>query len=124
MSHAYAQIAKTGPGNQAKREKLLEVIEHLSKHKHRMRYHALRQRDLDIATGSGEGSAIWSACASTDRACAGVSTVPSTCCTSAEFLINGQWDDFTASLGTGPGVLRLAATPTPTRSHDAVKVAA
>ena len=125
MSHAYAQIAKTGPGNKAKRAKLLEVIEHLGKHKHRMRYHALRQQDLDIATGSGEGAVRnlvgmrldgpgmrWSL----DRA----EHVLHLRC----ILINGQWDDFAASLGTGPGVLRLAATPTPTRSHDAVKVAA
>ena len=29
---------KTGPGNKAKREKLLDVLIHFTKHQHRMRY--------------------------------------------------------------------------------------
>ena len=49
-------VDKTGPGNKAKREKLLEVLQHLSKHVHHMRYHELRRADLDIAIGAAEGA--------------------------------------------------------------------
>lgn len=124
MSEAFASIPKTGPGNKAKREKLLDVMQHLSKHQHRMRYHALREHDLDIATGAAEGAVRnlvgmrldgpgmrWSL----DRA----ERVLHLRCV----LLNGQWDAFAAHLGHQP-VLRLAATPKPTRPHDAVKKAA
>jgi hypothetical protein len=56
LSAAYASVPKTGPGNKGKREKLLDVLTHVSKHRHRMRYAALRRDDLDIATGAGEGA--------------------------------------------------------------------
>jgi hypothetical protein len=125
LSTAYAGIAKTGPGNKARREKLLDIMMHLGKHQHRMRYHALRQDDLDIGTGAAEGAVRnlvgmrldgpgmrWSL----DRA----EHVLHLRCV----LLNGQWDDFAADLGRQPAVLRLAAAPIPTRSHDAVKRAA
>jgi hypothetical protein len=124
LSAAYASIAKTGPGNKAKREKLLNVLTHFSKHRHRMCYHALRRDDLDIATGVIEGvirnlvrmrldgpGMRWSRGRS--------EWVLHLRC----ILLNGQWDQFAAHLARR-GSLQLAATPTPTRSHDAVKKAA
>jgi hypothetical protein len=124
LSDAYASIPKTGPGNKDKREKLLDILTHLSKHRHRMRYHDLRRDDLDIATGAVEGTVRnlvrmrldgpgmrWSR----DRS----ERVLHLRC----ILLNGQWEDFVAHLARR-GQLQLAATPTPTRSHDAVKRAA
>jgi hypothetical protein len=49
-------IPKTGPGNEGKREKLLDVLRHLSKHVEHMRYNVLRKSDRDIATCALEGA--------------------------------------------------------------------
>lgn len=119
LAEALARIAKTGPGNKAKREKLLEVLQHLSKHVHHMRYHELRRADLDIATGAAEGAVRnlvrmrldgpgmrWSRGRS--------EMVLHLRC----ILLNDQWDAFAAHLAQQPP-LPLAATPVPTRSHDA-----
>lgn len=124
LSDAYASIPKTGPGNKGKRDKLLEVLVHLTKHRHRMPYHALRADDLDIGSGAVEGAVRnlvrmrldgpgmrWSR----DRS----ERVLHLRC----ILLNGQWDDFVAHLARR-GQLQLAATPTPTRSHEAKKRAA
>jgi hypothetical protein len=124
LSEAYASIPKTGPGNKGKRERLLDVLKHLSKHRHRMRYHELRSDDLDIATGAGEGAVRnllrmrldgpgmrWSRGRSEH-------VLHLRC-----ILLNGQWDEFVAHLARREQ-LQLAATPTPTRSHDAAKRAA
>jgi hypothetical protein len=124
LSAAYASIAKTGPGNKAKREKLLEVLTHLSKHRHRMPYHALRRDDLDIGTGAVEGAIRNLVRMRLDgpgmRWSRGRSEwVLHLRC----ILLNGQWDDFAAHLAR-QGSLQLAATPTPTRSHQAAKRAA
>lgn len=43
-------------GAPLRRDKLIDILEHLSKHRHRMRYHELRADDLDIATGAVEGA--------------------------------------------------------------------
>jgi hypothetical protein len=124
LSAAYASIAKTGPGNKAKREKLLDVLTHFSTHRHRMRYHALRRDDLDIATGVIEGAIRNLVRMRLDgpgmRWSRGRSEwVLHLRC----ILLNGQWDEFAAHLARR-GSLQLAATPTPTRSHDAAKRAA
>jgi len=124
LSQAYPSIPKTGPGNKGKREKLLDTLEHLSKHCHRMRYHDLRADDLDIATGAVEGAVRnlvrmrldgpgmrWSRGRS--------ERVLHLRC----ILLNGQWDGFVAHLARRDQ-LQLAATPAPTRSHDAAKRAA
>ncbi len=124
LSEAYASIPKTGPGNKAKRARLLAVITHMNKHRHRMRYHQLRRDDLDIATGAVEGAVRnlvrmrldgpgmrWSR----DRS---ERIVHLRC-----VLLNGQWDEFAAHLARR-GSLQLAATPTPTRSHAAARRAA
>jgi hypothetical protein len=124
LSACYASIPKTGPGNKGRREKLLDVLTHLSKHRHRMHYHALRRDDLDIATGAIEGAVRnlvrmrldgpgmrWSRGRSEH-------VLHLRC-----ILLNGQWDEFAAHLARH-GPLQLAAMPTPTRSHDAAKRAA
>ena len=72
------------PGNKGKREKLLDVLGHLSKRVEHMRYNELRKSDLDIATGpSRVRSATSCACGSTVPACAGVAAAPRWCCTFA-----------------------------------------
>jgi hypothetical protein len=124
LSAAYASIAKTGPGNKGKRQKVLDVLTHLNKHRHRMRYDVFRRDDLDIATGVIEGAIRnlvrmrldgpgmrWSRGRSEH-------VLHLRC-----ILLNGQWDEFAAHLADR-GSLQLAATPTPTRSHDAAKRAA
>lgn len=124
LSQTYARIPKTGPGNKGKREKLLDVIKHLSKHVGHMRYHELRHDDLDIATGAVEGAVRnlvrmrldgpgmrWSRGRS--------EMVLHLRC----ILLNGQWDAFAAHLAQQPP-LQLAATPVPTRPHQAIKKAA
>jgi hypothetical protein len=124
LSAAYASIAKTGPGNKGKREKLLEVLEHLSKHRHRMPYHDFHRDDLDIATGAGEGAVRNLVRMRLDgpgmRWSRGRSEyVLHLRC----ILLNGQWGAFADHLARR-GSLQLAATPAPARAHDASKKAA
>ncbi len=124
LSAAYASIAKTGPGNKAKREKLLDVLTHLNKHRHRMRYHAFRRDDLDIATGAVEGAVRNLVRMRLDGPGMRWSRGRSECVLHLRcILLNGQWDEFAAHLARRPP-LQLAATPTPTRAHDAAKRAA
>jgi hypothetical protein len=124
LSEAYAGIPKTGPGNKAKREKLLDVLGHLAKHVKDMRYHELRKSDLDIATGVIEGAVRnlvrmrldgpgmrWSRGRS--------EMVLHLRC----ILLNGQWDAFATYLAQ-QGSLHLAATPVPTQPHQAKNRAA
>ena len=123
LTAAHQSIAKTGPGTKAKRDKIVDVMFHLSKHHPRMRYHDLRRRDLDIGSGAVEGAVRnlvgmrldgpgmrWSR----DRA----EHVLHLRC----ILLNDQWDDFADYLAGRP--LRLAAVPVPTRTHDARRRAA
>jgi hypothetical protein len=123
LASAHRGIAKTGPGTKAKRDKLLEVSKHLAKHQHRLHYHDLRRDDLDIGSGAIEGAVRnlvgmrldgpgmrWSR----DRA----EHVLHLRC----IVLNGQWDAFVDHLARRP--LRLAAVPTPTRTHDAARRAA
>jgi len=124
---AFMSIAKTGPGNKGRRERLGGVIEYLMGHRERLRYHQLRRDDLPIATGVIEGAIRnlvrlrldgpgmrWSR----DRA---ESVLHLRC-----ILLNDQWDDFARFLANR--TLHLAAQPIPTRTHDAkpqtLKVAA
>jgi hypothetical protein len=124
LSTAYASIPKTGPGNKGKREKVLDVLTHFNKHRHRMRYHALRRDDLDIATGAGEGAVRNLVRMRLDGPGMRWSRGRSECVLHLRcILLNGQWDAFSAHLARR-GSLQLAATPTPTRSHDAAKRAA
>jgi hypothetical protein len=121
LSAAYAGIPKTGPGNKGKREKLLDVMLHFSKHQHRMRYYDLRRADLEIATGAAEGTVRnllrmrldgpgmrWSRARSE-------SVLHLRC-----ILLNGPWDEFVAHLAR-LGTLQLASKPTPTQTYDAKK---
>jgi hypothetical protein len=113
-----AKVPKTGPGNKGKRERLAEIIEHLVKNQHRLRYREMRSRDLDIGSGAVEGAVRnlirmrfdgpgmrWSRGRS-------------------EFLLhlrcvllNGQWADFASHLARRQ--IKLAAQPIPTQTHDA-----
>lgn len=124
LSKAHASISKTGPGTKAKRDKLLEVMLHLGKHRHRMKYAALRRDDLDIATGAIEGAVRnlvrmrldgpgmrWSRGRSEH-------VLHLRC-----VLLNGQWDEFSAQLARH-GSLRLKGSPAPTTTHQASRRAA
>jgi len=119
LADALAATALTGPGNKYRREVLTEVLAHFEKNAHRMAYRHLRREDLDISSGVVEGAVRhlvgvrldgpgmrWGR----DRA----EAVLRLRCV----LINGLWDDFERFVATQH--LRLAATPVPTRTHDAV----
>jgi hypothetical protein len=49
-------IAKTGPGNKGRRERLRKARTYLKKRVDKIRYGALRRRDLEISTGIVEGA--------------------------------------------------------------------
>lgn len=112
-------VPKTGPGNKGRRKRLADHIKYLDNHAHRMRYHVLRRRDLDIGTGAAEGAVRnliavrfdgpgmrWSR----DRA---EHLLHLRC-----IVLNGQWDDFAAHLAKSPH-LKLLPAPIPTCTHDA-----
>jgi hypothetical protein len=116
---ARRSIPKTGPGNKGKRQRLLEIHQHLTKNKHRMRYHLLRNRDLDIGSGAVEGAVRnlvrlrldgpgmrWGR----ERS---ESVLHLRC-----ILLNGQWDAFAQYLAA-QGSVTLPAKPIPARPHDA-----
>jgi len=89
-----AKIPKTGPGNKGKRERLEEIIEHLAKNHHRLRYKEMRSRDLDIGTvvQSRAPSETSYACDSTAPVCAGAADAPNAFCIFAA----------SCSMGSGP----------------------
>jgi hypothetical protein len=116
---AFLEIPKTGPGNKGRRERLGAVIEYLTGHRERLRYHELRRDGLPIATGVIEGAIRnlvrvrldgpgmrWSR----DRA----EYVLHLRC----ILLNHQWEDFSRFIAKRAP--RLFAQPIPTRTHDAV----
>jgi hypothetical protein len=118
LSDAYAAIPKTGPGNKGRRTRLLDIMKYLAEHQHRMPYADLRREDLDIGTGAVEGAVRnlvgmrldgpgmrWGR----DRS----ELVLQLRC----ILLNGQWRAFCEHLAARH--IRLAAQPTPTRTHDA-----
>jgi len=118
MAVALAKIAKTGPGNKGRRERLLDTLEYLTEHQHRMTYARLRRDDLDIGSGVVEGAVRnlvrmrldgpgmrWGR----DRA----ETMLHLRCV----LLNGEWEDFERYLAKQ--IITLAASPAPTRTHDA-----
>jgi hypothetical protein len=51
-----ASIARTGPGNKHRREKLTEIRNYIEKRIEHMTYNDLRRRDLEIGTGAVEGA--------------------------------------------------------------------
>lgn len=119
LSDEYNAIPKTGPGNRGKRARLLAVLQYMTEHQSRMRYHELRRQDLDIGSGAVEGAVRnlvgirldgpgmrWSRGRS-ER------LLHLRC-----ILLNGQWDDF-AKCVADRGPLRLPAVPSPTETHDA-----
>jgi len=56
IAEAAAAVPKTGPGNKYKRRRLAEIRDYLLKRFDHMNYHWLREADLEIASGSGEGA--------------------------------------------------------------------
>ena len=119
LIRAFLEIPKTGPGNKGRRDRLGAVIEYLTGHRERLRYHELRRDDLPIATGVIEGAIRnlvrvrldgpgmrWSR----DRA---ESVLHLRC-----ILLNNQWDDFSRFIAKRAP--RLFPHPIPTRTHYAV----
>lgn len=118
LSTSLARIPKTGPGNKGRRNRLLAIMKYLAEHQRRMRYAEFRREDLDIGTGAVEGAVRnlvglrldgpgmrWGR----DRA----EMVLHIRC----IVLNEQWGDFSAYLAARP--IKLAAQPTPARTHDA-----
>jgi hypothetical protein len=118
LADSYHAIPKTGPGNKGRRARLLAIIGYIAAQEHRMPYAALRRDDLDIGTGAVEGAVRnlvglrldgpgmrWSR----DRA----EMILHLRC----IVLNGDWDAFGTHLAAHS--VRLAAQPTPTRTHDA-----
>ena len=56
LDRQLARIARTGPGNKYRREKLEEVRSYIAKRVSRMNYKALADRDLELGTGPVEGA--------------------------------------------------------------------
>jgi hypothetical protein len=118
MAAAHGKIAKTGPGNKGRRERLLDTHSYLAEHQHRMIYARLRRDDLDIGSGAVEGAVRnlvrmrldgpgmrWGR----DRA---EMMLHLRC-----VLLNGEWEHFERYLAKQ--TITLAANPVPTRTHDA-----
>jgi hypothetical protein len=118
IATAHGAIAKTGPGNKGRRERLLDTLQYLAAHRQRMIYAHLRRDDLDIGSGVVEGAVRnlvrmrldgpgmrWGR----DRA---EMMLHLRC-----VLLNGQWEDFERYLAKQ--TITLAASPMPTRTHDA-----
>jgi len=119
LSEARDGIPKTGPGNRGRRQRLLDVKNHLTEHQNRMRYDELRRQDLDIGSGVVEGAVRnlvgmrldgpgmrWSRGRS--------ERVLHLRC----ILLNGQWDDFERYVAA-QGAPRLPSVPIPTETYDA-----
>jgi hypothetical protein len=118
LRRRFGAIAKTGPGNKGRRDRLRRIVNYLAEHQPRMRYAELRRDDLDIATGAVEGAVRnlvglrldgpgmrWGR----DRS----EMILHLRC----ILLNGQWDEFAAFVARRP--IKLAARPMPARTHDA-----
>ena len=119
IDQAQRAIPKTGPGNKGKRTRLLEIHRHLAKNKHRMRYHLLRNRDLDIGSGAVEGAVRNLVRLRLDGPGMRWGRERSEYVLHLRcILLNGQWDEFAKYLAT-QGNVRLPAKPIPTRTHDA-----
>jgi hypothetical protein len=56
IAEAAAAVPKTGPGNKYRRTRLAQIRDYLLKRIDQMKYQWLREEDLEIASGSGEGA--------------------------------------------------------------------
>jgi len=56
LDRQLARIARSGPGNKFRREKLSEIRGYIDKRKHGMNYDELLERDLELGTGPVEGA--------------------------------------------------------------------
>jgi hypothetical protein len=119
LAQTQRSIPKTGPGNKGKRKRLLEIFNHLDKHKHRMRYHALRRKDLDIGSGVVEGAVRNLVRMRLDGPGMRWGRPRSELVLHLRcILLNGQWDEFADYLASRSG-LKLPAKPLPAQPHDA-----
>jgi hypothetical protein len=114
---AVDQLTHGFPRNKGKREKLLEVLEHLGKNRHRMPYHDLRHDDLDIAAGAGEGAVRNLVRMQLDGpGMDGAEAAPSTCSTCAASCS-------TANGTSSPRILHLKARfSSPQRRRQLVRI--
>lgn len=119
LTAALRTTPKTGPGNKGKRKRLADAIRYLTEHRHRMRYHDLRARDLVIGSGAVEGAVRnlielrldgpgmrWGR----DRS----ERVLHLRCV----LLSGLWDEFSAHVASAPP-LKLRPSPMPARPYEA-----
>jgi hypothetical protein len=119
LQEVLANTAMTGPGNKYRRKVLADTIRYFTTNQFAMNYRSLRERDLEISSGVGEGAVRhvvglrldgpgmrWGR----DRA----EAVLQLRC----FLVNKQWPAFERYLATHPD-FHLAAQPVPSRPHDA-----
>ena len=119
-----ASIARKGPGNRGRRERLAKALKYLRDNLDRMPYARWRAEDLDIGSGAVEGAVRnlirvrldgpgmrWGL----ERA----ERVLHLRCV----LLNGQWNDFTEYLATRLS-LRLQAQPVQAVPHSAIARAA
>lgn len=56
LSERFERVAKTGPGNKGRRERLQDIIRYLGKRIERMNYDELLRRDLEISSAPVEGA--------------------------------------------------------------------
>ena len=119
LTTALRATPKTGPGNKGKRKRLADAIRYLTEHRHRMRYHDLRARDLVIGSGAVEGAVRnlielrldgpgmrWGR----DRS----ERVLHLRC----ILLSDLWDEFSAHVASA-STLKLRASPMPARPYEA-----
>lgn len=119
LSEAYARIPKTGPGNKGKRARLLNIMEYLGEHRHRMRYDRLRRDDLDIGTGAVEGAVRNLVAMRLDGPGMRWGRERSEAVLRLRcILLNGQWTDFERYLSLRS--LTLRPQPKPARTYDAL----
>jgi hypothetical protein len=117
-------IAKTGPGNKRRRERLKKVLKHLEWNRTRLNYAKFRRAGYEIATGAAEGAVRnlvelrldgpgmrWGR----ERA----ERVLHLRC----IHLNGQWEEFERWLQSDH-VLEMMPHPIPAIAHNAVKKAA
>lgn len=117
-------IPSTGPGNKGRRARLSKVIAHLTLHRRRLRYRAMRREGFEIGTGVVEGAV---------RNLVGMRLDGPGMRWGRErserllklrcILLSEQWHDFVEAL-SGPLKPRLAAQPVPATTHEAIAQAA
>lgn len=119
LSAALAATPKTGPGNKGKRKRLAAILNHLTRQRHRLRYHRLRRDDLPIGSGVVEGAVRNLVAMRLDGPGMRWGGTRSELVLHLRCIVlNGQWAEFASYIARRG--LTLAAQPVPARPHDAV----